>query len=106
HSARLTSVHLHLWDCRDADQQYDSLSDWINYEIFRHQKKSDTTGSENGKLSIEVSRKCPFCLEDAGPHHIATHFRRVAYFSLPQSIGSDDDGLCKAARYPLSGHSE
>ncbi|KAE8327761.1 hypothetical protein BDV39DRAFT_204775 [Aspergillus sergii] len=91
-------------DCRDADQQYDSLSDWINHETIIHQSKSRITRNEKGETSIQASRKCPFCLEDAGPHHIATHLRRVACFSLPRSVGDDEDGSLQGSQ--ISGRAE
>ncbi|QKX57876.1 uncharacterized protein TRUGW13939_04996 [Talaromyces rugulosus] len=78
-------------DCRDADQQYDRLGDWINHEAFTHQRKSGINSSNNENLSIQESRKCPFCFEIVGRQHIATHLRRVACFSLPRSTGSDDE---------------
>jgi hypothetical protein len=48
------------------------------------------TGGRKEDLSSPGSRKCPFCFKDADTHHIATHLRRVACFSLPRSIGEDD----------------
>ncbi|KAJ5908062.1 hypothetical protein N7495_000744 [Penicillium taxi] len=80
-------------ECRDANQQYDSFSDWIKHETFMHQNKSDLANSANVNMPILESRKCPFCLEDAGPHHITTHLRRVACFSLPRFIENDDGSL-------------
>ncbi|KAE8358236.1 hypothetical protein BDV27DRAFT_150625 [Aspergillus caelatus] len=87
-------------DCKDADQQYDSLSDWINHETITHQSKSNTAYNEKREMSVEAPRKCPFCLEDAGPHHIATHLRRVACFSLPRSVGDAEDGDSFAGTMP------
>ncbi|KAE8416102.1 hypothetical protein BDV36DRAFT_297473 [Aspergillus pseudocaelatus] len=91
-------------DCKDADQQYDSLSDWINHETITHQSKSNTAYNEKREMSVKAPRKCPFCLEDAGPHHIATHLRRVACFSLPRSVGDAEDGSSQGSQ--ISGRAE
>ncbi|KAB8204928.1 hypothetical protein BDV34DRAFT_196567 [Aspergillus parasiticus] len=91
-------------DCKDADQQYDSLSDWINHETSTHQSESNIASNMKGEMSIQASRKCPFCLEDAGSHHVAMHLRRVACFSLPRSAGDKDDGSLQGSQ--ISGRAE
>ncbi|CAI7586420.1 unnamed protein product [Penicillium pancosmium] len=76
-------------NCKDADKQYDSLRDWISHEAVIHRSKP-VTESRNEDSGSPESRTCPFCYEDAEPHHIATHLRRVACFSLPRFIGEDE----------------
>lgn len=77
-------------NCKDADQQYDSLRDWINHEAVMHRSKPGVAKSRNEDSGSPEPRTCPFCYEDAGPHHIAVHLRRVACFSLPRFIGEED----------------
>jgi hypothetical protein len=77
-------------NCKDADQQYDSLRDWINHEAVMHQNKSGVAFGRKEGLGSPEFRECPFCFKDADTHHIATHLRRVACFSLPRFIGEDD----------------
>ncbi|KAJ6091904.1 hypothetical protein N7467_003873 [Penicillium canescens] len=64
-----------------------------NHETFTHQMELETTSNENGGISVRTPRKCPFCLENAGTHHIAKHLRMVACFCPPESVGGHDGSL-------------
>ncbi|KAI9375470.1 hypothetical protein BJX61DRAFT_539758 [Aspergillus egyptiacus] len=58
--------------CREADQQYDTFSEWITHEL-----------SEHGVHPTSV-RRCPLCpCADARAVHVAGHLRQIAVFSLP-----------------------
>lgn len=53
------------------------MSDWMAHEFSSHDSSHD--------CHHEIRRTCPFCLvEDVDVPHIASHQRRVAYFSLPR----------------------
>ena len=56
--------------CDTGNQLYDSMEDWLSHEAQMHQANVD-------------SRQCPFCPETSNAHHIAAHFRRLAFFALP-----------------------
>ncbi|KAF7626990.1 hypothetical protein AFLA_012932 [Aspergillus flavus NRRL3357] len=64
-----------------------------NPETFTHQRGLETTSKENGKISVHVSRKCPFCPEDAWPHHIEKHVQRVDHISYIRSAEGYDASL-------------
>lgn len=55
-----------------------------------HRSKPGVAKSKNEDSGSPESRTCPFCYEDAGPHHMAAHLRRVACFSLPRFMGEED----------------
>lgn len=68
-------------DCKDPDQQYDTLSDWIEHEISRHARTAGLRIDNEG-----YTRDCPFCLcPNASMVHMACHLRRISCFSLPRS---------------------
>ncbi|KAK2768772.1 hypothetical protein FQN54_000628 [Arachnomyces sp. PD_36] len=74
-------------DCKEPDQQYDTLSDWVAHETLKHK-----VTTELGSGHQEDTRDCPLCLvPNAGPVHVACHLRRIACFSLPRSA-SDRGG--------------
>ncbi|KAL2807837.1 hypothetical protein BJX63DRAFT_411145 [Aspergillus granulosus] len=59
--------------CKEADQQYDTFTEWISHEINKHDVDPNSL------------RFCPFCsLSNVNTNHIAHHLRRVASFSLPR----------------------
>ncbi|KAL3477340.1 hypothetical protein BJX99DRAFT_257591 [Aspergillus californicus] len=65
-------------DCKDPDQQYDTLTEWMSHESSMH-------GYQPSDL-----RECPICLDQATTAvHIASHMRRIAFFALPRFMGED-----------------
>ena len=95
-------------DCREQDQQYDSLGDWIAHETLKHRGAPGQPG--NGQTSIatalpraqhesvpnpaDSTRECPFCrIQGATPVHVAAHLRRIASFALPRWGAEREDGL-------------
>ncbi|CAG8015090.1 unnamed protein product [Penicillium olsonii] len=73
-------------DCRDPDQQYDSLHDWIGHEVSNHQPESQS----NMSPAPFQTRDCPFCqCHNVSVSHIAGHLRRIACFALPRSPAHD-----------------
>ncbi|KAJ5778919.1 hypothetical protein N7457_006639 [Penicillium paradoxum] len=83
--------------CQNADQQYDSLHDWIEHEVASHSNADERTTyirAYNDTLSKApakaTGRICPFCcIGSASPTHIAWHLRRVASFALPRLAESE-----------------
>lgn len=81
-------------DCKDPDQQYDTLSDWIAHEISRH---AVTAGLRIGNEGY--TRDCPFCLcPNASSVHVALHLRRISCFSLPRSAYDREDSAFGSGR--------
>ncbi|KAG2014895.1 hypothetical protein GB937_006353 [Aspergillus fischeri] len=74
-------------DCKEPDQQYDTLSDWMSHEASKHNVISDPDNDHRAYI-----RNCPLCLSpNASPVHIAGHLRRIACFSLPKSSSGRDE---------------
>ncbi|KAJ5814082.1 protein kinase [Penicillium pulvis] len=97
-------------DCRDPDQQYDSLHDWIAHENLKH----ITTGNDDKQVYTKVCNaigkgqandstgNCIFC----GKHnksavHVASHLRRIALFALPRSTESESQDESPLSDFPL-----
>ncbi|CAI7606272.1 unnamed protein product [Penicillium pancosmium] len=92
-------------NCKDPDQQYDSLQDWMVHEASEHNNTSQLSsalrfhlkpGSSRavGKNAAGLSaRECAFCeKENASAAHVALHLRRIALFALPRlSIDDSQD---------------
>ncbi|PYH89886.1 kinase-like protein [Aspergillus ellipticus CBS 707.79] len=74
-------------DCKEPDQQYDTLEDWISHEATQHGAIADSQACFQ-----EYTWDCPVCLiSKASPVHIACHLRRIACFSLPRPSDTSDD---------------
>ncbi|KAL4788603.1 hypothetical protein BJX76DRAFT_353049 [Aspergillus varians] len=66
-------------DCRDPNQQYESLTEWVAHE------------SSNHGVQPKSNRSCPFCPQPSiDVYHIAHHLRKVSTFSLPEIEGNED----------------
>ncbi|KAL4909595.1 hypothetical protein BDW74DRAFT_174795 [Aspergillus multicolor] len=60
-------------NCKQPDQLYDTLSEWVAHESAEHSQRNETP------------RTCPFCRQvNVSSMHIAYHLRRVARFALPR----------------------
>ena len=93
-------------DCTEADQQYDSIKDWMNHEVNAHQDTKShppyssgqsSDGRGLGQLATPVTpnhtcrHECPICLEKSPSFsHVGAHLRRVAVFALPRSVAAKD----------------
>ncbi|CBF86722.1 hypothetical protein AN2377.2 [Aspergillus nidulans FGSC A4] len=56
-------------NCKDADQQYDTFTDWASHESSSH------------GIQPTATRTCPICTRaDSTAHHIASHLRHIACF--------------------------
>ena len=104
-------------DCNEADQQYDSITDWVNHENKSHRQPEDSLldSSETfsdphspGQIprrnpsnsfrpqSLSVSdvwhETCPICPKTRpSVSHGALHLRKIASFALPRIIEPDED---------------
>ena len=93
--------------CTEADQQYDSITDWITHEYYNHNDAMQYPGkvysdhflaSQQGDISrppglYEVCREqCPICdKEKPSVSHVSHHLRTIAAFALPMSMILEDD---------------
>ena len=93
--------------CTEADQQYDSITDWIAHEYYIHNNAThfpagtysgDCLASQQEEISrppglYDVCREqCPICDEERpSVSHVAHHLRKIAAFTLPRSTISEDD---------------
>ena len=92
-------------DCKEQDQQYDSLTDWITHEASKHRNVLGQPGHRQESASSRIreehtsvpsiadsERECPFCLiPNANPSHVASHLRRIASFALPRWGAAKDN---------------
>ena len=93
--------------CTEADQQYDSITDWIAHEYSNHNNAmyrpgkilsdgvptSQQDGASKPPSLYDVCRdQCPICDEEKPSFsHVAHHLRRIAAFALPRSAILEDD---------------
>ena len=93
--------------CTEADQQYDSITDWIAHEYYNHNNAThfpagtysgNCLASQQEEISrppglYDVSREqCPICDEERpSVSHVGHHLRKIAAFTLPSSTKSEDD---------------
>ena len=93
--------------CTEAEQQYDSITDWITHEYYNHNDamqypgkvcSDDFLASQQGDTCrppglYEVCREqCPICDEEKPSiSHVSHHLRTIAAFALPMSMISEDD---------------
>ena len=93
--------------CTEADQQYDSITDWIAHEYYNHKDamhypsrtySDDFLASQQEDTSRppgldEVCREqCPICNEEEpSVIHVGHHLRKIATFALPRSNTLEDD---------------
>lgn len=96
-------------DCTEADQQYDSIKDWVSHEVNTHRDKklqptSPGEQSSNDRGLSQPSKllapndtcrpECPICLEKNPSFvHIGRHLQRFAVFVLPHSARPDEDSI-------------
>ncbi len=94
-------------DCTEADQQYDSIKDWVSHEVNAHREtelqpaKSSEQFSYDGGLSQHFKpatpndtcrKECPICLKKNPSFvHIGCHLQRIAVSALPRSTGAEDE---------------
>jgi hypothetical protein len=75
-------------NCKEPEQQYDSVTDWITHEVSAHMVVDEQPNS------LANVRDCPFCCSPKmGPMHIASHLRRIACFALPRSFNISEDSV-------------
>lgn len=73
--------------CKEPDQQYDTLTDWIAHEASNHGIPLDHQIGRQGNV-----RDCPICsIPNASSIHVACHLRRISCFSLPQLPGESEN---------------
>ena len=93
--------------CTEADQQYDSITDWIAHEYYNHNDAMHYPGriysddflasqqegiSRPPGLSDVCREQCPICDEERpSVSHIGHHLRRIAAFALPRSTNLEYD---------------
>ncbi|KAL4938398.1 hypothetical protein BDV06DRAFT_231901 [Aspergillus oleicola] len=70
-------------ECKDADQQYDTFTEWVTHESSSH------------GVQFKDLRTCPICAQpNRTTHHVASHLRRIASFAFPRwadtNKGSND----------------
>ncbi|KAL4986564.1 hypothetical protein BDW68DRAFT_178686 [Aspergillus falconensis] len=59
-------------NCKDADQQYDTFTDWVSHESSSH------------GVQATALRTCPICAQAGSTtHHVANHLRHIACFAFP-----------------------
>ena len=104
-------------DCREADQQYDNMEDWVSHEnnLHRESKRQMASSSEQSSEPFSLSQDerrslsqtghpnprgpddiwgetCPICLEkNPNLGHVALHLRNIAVFALPKSARASED---------------
>ncbi len=94
-------------DCTEADQQYDSITDWIANEYYNYKNPRQYPGCRSSDDSLasqqedasrppslnDVCRKeCPICdEEEPSVGHVSRHLRKIAAFALPRSTIFEDD---------------
>ncbi|KAL4882098.1 hypothetical protein BJY04DRAFT_188020 [Aspergillus karnatakaensis] len=66
-------------DCRNPDQQYEFLTEWVAHE------------SSNHGVQLKSNRTCPLCPQSSiDVYHIARHLRKISIFSLPEIEAKED----------------
>ena len=93
--------------CTEADQQYDSITEWITHEYYNHNNamhypgrihSGDFLASQQDEISrppglYDVCREqCPLCDEERpSVSHVGRHLRKIAAFTLPRLMIMEDD---------------
>ncbi|KAL3437455.1 hypothetical protein BDV09DRAFT_183343 [Aspergillus tetrazonus] len=68
-------------NCKDADQQYDTFTDWVSHESSSH------------GIQPTATRTCPICTRaDSTAHHIASHLRHIACFAFSGNTKATNTG--------------
>ena len=93
-------------DCTEADQQYDSITDWIAHEYYKHNALCPLSGTDREKcirwrqehshqppgLYEGCREQCPICEEQRpSVSHVGHHLRKIAAFALPRMTNFEDD---------------
>ena len=102
-------------DCKEADQQYDNIKDWVSHEVNAHRDTKMQPADPSGQSSAGPVRhpmesppqtshpillkpgdiwckECPICLaKSPNLSHAALHLQKIAVFALPNPAGFDED---------------